>query len=89
MPNKESAKKRMRQDAHRRARNRWRKRNIKDQITAFETAVHDGNAEVAETEFRKACSILDKVATTSTLHRNTVARRKSRMSRLLRGMKQG
>ena len=88
MPNIESAKKRIRQDAKKRARNRWRKRQIKDQIKAFDDAITDRNVEVAETEFRKVCGLLDKIATTSTIHPNTAARRKSRMSRRLRDLKQ-
>lgn len=88
MPNSESAKKRLRQDARRRARNRWRKHQIKDQVKAFLKAVHDRDVETAETEFRKTCGLLDKVACTSTIHRNYAARRKSRLSRRLRDLKQ-
>ena len=43
MPNTESAKKRMRQDAVKHSRNLWRKRQIKEQIKSFLTAVHDHN----------------------------------------------
>ena len=87
MPNNESAKKRVRQTAKRRARNRWRKTDIKEQIKAFHNAVREHDVEKAEAEFRKVCSVLDRVATTSTLHRNTAARRKSRLSRRLKNMK--
>ena len=38
-------------------------------------------------EFRKACGQLDRIACTSTMHRNTAARRKSRLSRRLRELK--
>ena len=89
MPNSASAAKRVRQSAKRQSRNRWRKRQIKDQTKAFLKAVHDHDLEKAETEFRKACGLLDKIATTSTLHRNTAARRKSRLSRRLKAMKTG
>ena len=88
MPNSESAKKRVRQDARRRARNLWRKRRIKDQTKSFLRAVQAHDVETAEAEFRKVCSILDKVASTSTMHRNTASRRKSRLSRRLRDLKQ-
>ena len=87
MPNTESAKKRVRQTATRRARNRWRKERIKDQTKAFLKAVHDHDVEAAEAEFRKTCGLLDKIACTSTLHRNAAARRKSRLSRRLKAMK--
>ena len=86
MPNTESAKKRVRQDKVRRARNRWRKQRIKDQIKAFQDAVQEHDAAKAQEEFRKACGLLDKIACTSTMHKNTAARRKSRMSRRLKAL---
>ena len=88
MPNIESAKKRVRQTAKLRSRNRWRKIRIKDQIRSFLAAVQAQDVSVAETEFRKTCGLLDRVACTSTMHRNTVARRKSRLSRRLKALKQ-
>jgi len=88
VPNTNSAKKRMRQDAVKNSRNLWRKRRIKDQIKTFMTAVHDHNVKVAEEEYRKLTGLLDKSACTGTIHRNTAARRKSRMSRRLIEMKQ-
>ncbi len=88
MPNSASAAKRVRQSAKRQSRNRWRKRLIKDQTKAFLKAVHDHDVEKAEAEFRKTCGILDKVATTSSIHRNTAARRKSRLSARLKALKE-
>lgn len=87
MPNTESAKKRVRQTAKRRSLNLWRKRRIKNQIKTFLKAVHDQNVDTAETEYRKTCGLLDKIACTSTMHRNTAARRKSRLARHLNTMK--
>lgn len=88
MPNSESAKKRMRQDAVKHARNLWRKRRIKDQVKSFTSAVHAHDVTKAEDEFRKTCGLLDKIACTGTIHKNTAARRKSRLSRQLATMKQ-
>ena len=88
MPNSPSAKKRVRQDAKRRALNNWRKRRVKDQTKSFLKAVQAHDVTTAEAEFKKVCSVLDKVACTSTMHRNTAARRKSRLSRRLRDLKQ-
>lgn len=87
MPNSPSAKKRVRQNAKSRSLNLWRKRRIKDQTKSFLEAVHSQNVETAETEFRKMCGLLDRIACTSTLHRNTAARRKSRLSRHLNELK--
>jgi len=83
VPNTNSAKKRIRQDAVKHSRNLWRKRRIKDQIKSFLTAVHDHDLKTAQDEYRKACGLLDKIACTGTIHRNTAARRKSRLAKRL------
>jgi small subunit ribosomal protein S20 len=87
VPNTESAKKRVRQSAKRRSLNLWRKRRIKDQVKTFLKAVHDHDVNTAETEYRKMCGLLDKISCTSTLHKNTAARRKSRLARHLNALK--
>ncbi|MBT4531365.1 MAG: 30S ribosomal protein S20 [Phycisphaerae bacterium] len=88
MPQSRSAKKDVRQNAKRRAVNHWRKRRIKDQSKTFLDALAAKDVALAETEFKKYCGLLDKIACTSTLHKNTAARRKSRFSRRLRDLKQ-
>ena len=80
MPNIESAKKRMRQSKKRRALNKWRKDRLKVQVRSLHEAIRVKDLETAEAEFRKTCSILDKVSTTSTMHKNTAARKKSRLA---------
>ena len=87
MPNSASAKKRVRQNAKRHALNQWRKRRIANQVKSFLKAVQDQDVKTAETEYRKTCGILDKIACTSTLHRNTAARQKSRLARRLNMLK--
>jgi small subunit ribosomal protein S20 len=88
VPQSRSAKKDVRQNAKRRAVNHWRKRRIKDQSKTFLDALAAKDVALAETEFKKYCGLLDKIACTSTLHKNTAARRKSRFSRRLRDLKQ-
>lgn len=88
MPNTNSAKKRVRQDAKRNSRNKWRKLRIKSQTKSFLKAVQDQDLKTAESEYRKTCGILDRVACTSTMHRNTAARRKSRLARRLNDLRQ-
>ena len=87
MPNSNSAKKNVRQNVKRNALNQWRKRRIANQVKSFLKAVQDQDVKTAETEYRKTCGILDKIACTSTLHRNTAARRKSRLARRLNMLK--
>jgi small subunit ribosomal protein S20 len=89
LPLSRSAKKDVRQNAKRRAINHWRKRQIKDQSKSLLNAIAVKDVELAETEYKKYCGLLDKIACTSTLHPNTAARRKSRFSRQLRELKQG
>lgn len=88
MPNTPARKKQMRQDESRRARNRWRKRSIKDHTKTFLTAIQDRDIPAAEAAYITVQKELDKVSTTSTIHKNNAARRKSRLSRRLRDLKQ-
>lgn len=79
-----SAKKRIRQNATHRARNRWRKRRIHNAVKSFDHILgQHGAVSDAEEALRKASSILDKVAGKGTIHRNKAARTKSRLARRL------
>ena len=87
MPNTDSARKRVRQSARRQALNQWRKRRVKEQMKTFLKALQERNVDVAETEYSKVVYVLDKVSSTSTMHKNTAARRKSRLARRLNMLK--
>ena len=78
-----SAKKRIRQNVKRNALNRWRKDRVKDAVKAFDTALAAGNVEEAQTLLNQAASTIDKVASTPAMHKNTAARRRSRLARKL------
>ena len=78
-----SAKKRIRQSLKRRARNRARKETIKEQVKSFTGALTAGDFDKAEQELRKAAHWLDRYAGKGTIHRNTAARRRSRLARRL------
>ena len=81
-----SAKKRNRQNIKRRAQNRVRKSMIKTQTKHFLDAVGEGNVQQAQAEYKTLSRKLDKVASTSAMHKNTAARIKSRMARRLNRM---
>ena len=81
------AKKRARQDAKRRTINRARKSQIKTQIKHFETAVSEGNLEAASEQYKLIVKKLDKTAATSTMHKKTAARKKSRLAKKLNALK--
>ena len=82
-----SAKKRIRQNEKRRTQNRARKSQIKTQVRRFLEAVSAQDLELAETEFRTTCKKLDQVAITSTIHKNTASRKKSRLQRRLNALR--
>ena len=52
-------------------------------------AIQTGDAGAAETAYRDIARTLDKVASTPAMHKNTAARRKSRLNRRLRDLKLG
>jgi small subunit ribosomal protein S20 len=78
-----SAKKRVRQNIKARARNRARKELVKNQLKSFNAAVTTGDLNKAETELRAVASRLDKVAAKGSLHKNTAARKRSRLAKRL------
>jgi small subunit ribosomal protein S20 len=86
VPNTASAKKRVRQTEERNARNRWRRTRVKDAVKAFNTAVLAGDSKAAADAYNKVASLMDKFSHTPTMHKNTAARRKSRLAKRLAGI---
>lgn len=82
-----SAKKRIRQSLKRRARNRFRKEAIKQQVKSFQAALTTGDLNKAEAELRKTVQRLDKVAAKHTIHKNTASRKRSRLAKRLNALK--
>lgn len=80
MPNLPSAKKRMRQEAKRRERNKSVKSTVRTQVTkAREAIAGDAQAPETEEQIREAISALDRGVSKGVLHANNAARRKSRL----------
>jgi small subunit ribosomal protein S20 len=84
-----SPRKRERQTEKRNARNRARKVEVKEQTKAFIAAVEKKDTAVAEKAFKEVVSTLDRVKYKSTIHKNTAARRRSRMAKKLNALKAG
>lgn len=82
-----SAKKRIRQNVKKRGTNRSRKSQVKTQIKHFEGALDTGDIAAAEEQFRLTVQKVDKVASTSAMHKKTAARKKSRMAKKLNALK--
>ena len=81
-----SARKRVRQNANRRIRNRARKHEVKSEIKRFEQALEGGDVSAAKDQFKILTKQLDKVASTSTMHKKTAARKKSRLAKRLNAL---
>jgi len=82
-----SAKKRIRQNEKKKVVNRARKSQVKTQIKHFQKAVDSGDAAAASEQLRLVTQKLDKTASTSTMHKNTAARKKSRLAKQVNALK--
>ena len=81
------AKKRAKQNIKNRTTNRARKSRIKTQIKHFEAALETGDVEAASEQLRLVTKKLDKTASTSTMHKKTASRKKSRLAKQFNKMK--
>lgn len=83
MPNTNDAAKRHRQNLKRRSLNRSIRSRVRTSIKAFESAVEDKDKTVAEHKFADFVKLIDTAAGKGLYHRNTAARKKSRMHKRL------
>ena len=80
MANSPQAKKRARQNEHRFAVNKARRSRIRTFLRKVEEAIASGDKEAAATALRQAQPELMRGVTKGVLHKNTVARKMSRLS---------
>lgn len=83
MPNSVSAKKSLRQNIKRRLRNRAQRTALRTVLKKARAAAAEGDAESTEKAFRLAVKRLDQAAAKNLIHRNTAARTKSRLAKLV------
>ncbi len=88
MPNLKSQIKRMKQAEKARLRNKSVKTAIKTTIKRFETVLSEQNFEEAGSLLAEISRKLDKAVSKGVLHKNTAARKKSRLSQKLNFVKQ-
>jgi small subunit ribosomal protein S20 len=81
LANHKSAIKRARQSDERRVRNRSRKTRMKNVIRDLEEVMAGKSPEKAAEQLKKAISVIAKTASKGVVHRNTAARRISRLTR--------
>ena len=84
-----SAKKRVRQTVRRNARNRSRKELLKQELKTFNTALTANDSAKAETQLKKVAQRLDRNAAKGVVHKNTAARKRSRLTKRLNSLKAG
>lgn len=86
MANSSSAKKRIRQTERRTAVNRARVSRIRTFVRKVEQAIASGDQEAARAAFKTAQPILMSGVNKGVVHRNTVARKLSRLSRRIKAL---
>ena len=82
MANIPSQEKRIHRAERERLENRRRTSQVKTWFRRLESAVGDGDAERADSEFRTLTSRIDMAVKSGALHRNNGARKKSRAAHI-------
>lgn len=82
MPNIKSASKRVKISENRRMRNMAAKSRLKTATRKFKEAAETGNKELAKPALKELLALLDKAAGKKLIHKNTAARKKSKMQKL-------
>ena len=80
MPHHKSAKKRLRQTEKRTVINRSRLSRVRTFVKKVETAIATGDKAAAQSAFQQAQPEMHRATNKGVLHRNTVARKLSRLA---------
>jgi len=67
-------------------KNRKIKGAFRSAVKKTEEAIGKGDAKMARESFQKASKALDKASQKKVIHKNTAARKKSRLNRRIKGM---
>lgn len=86
MANTASARKRIRQTERRTERNQARKSRMRTFMKKVETAIAGGDKEQAAAALKAAQPELQRAAGKGVIHRNTVARKLSRLSKRIKAL---
>jgi small subunit ribosomal protein S20 len=89
MANTASARKRVRQNERRTARNQARKSRMRTFVKKVEAAIASGDKEAAVGALREAQPEMQRAAGKGVTHRNTVARKLSRLSARIKSLISG
>lgn len=86
MANSSQARKRARQSEKRRAHNASVRSAMRTQVKKVVKAIGAGDKAAAESAYRAAVPLLDRVAGKNVISKNTAARHKSRLNARIRAM---
>lgn len=86
MANTRQAKKRAKQAEKSRVRNASRKTEMRTYLKNVLKAIAAGDKETAIVAYRKATSMVDRLATTGLIHKNKANRHKSRLNAHIKNM---
>ena len=82
-----SANKRIRQGVKRNARNRARKAAVRTEVKKLTAILGKADVAAAAAELKTAQKLLDRTADQGAIHRNTAARRKSKLAKKINALK--
>ena len=86
MPNIKSAKKRVKTSAKKNVINNEKSATAKTAVKKFEKAVAAGDKSIAKEKLDVALKNIDKATSSGLMHKNTAARRKSRLTKAQNNM---
>lgn len=86
MANSAQAKKRARQAEDNRQRNTSQRSAMRTSIKKLQAAITSGDKDLATAAFKAAVPFLDKMARKGLVHKNAVARSKSRLNNAVRAL---
>lgn len=86
MPNIKSAKKRLAISRRQNIKNSAARSTVRTAVKKFENAVTAGENSQAQLAYKDMVRSLDKAVSKGLMHKNTVARKKSRLSKRLKDM---
>lgn len=87
MPQRKAAKTDLRKNVKRRKNNLQLKQQIKSAIKKFKKAIEGADTKTSAEALRQVYKILDKASSKKLIHANKAARRKSRLTKLLKSAK--
>ena len=87
MPAKASASKRHRQSLNRRMRNKMVRTRVRTSTRKLAELLEAKSTEEAAKQYNTVASLLDRAVSKGIIHRNTAARKKHRLHKMLSGAK--